>query len=63
MKKQLIIAITIGAAVLTFFAIRKKYRKLNTQPEPETPVIPKRHHLTPVFSNAKKHAMHTPGTE
>ena len=66
MKKQLIIAIVTGAAILAWFAIRKKNRSnSNLQPELKTKPVHKTHHLTNVFANAKKHAMHkhniTPG--
>lgn len=59
MKKQLIIAIVTGAAVLAWFAIRKKNQNnSNIQPEPKTKPIGKTHHLTNVFAKAKQHAMH-----
>lgn len=63
MKKQLVIAIAAGAAVLCYFVLRNKYRKTYHQPDAETEPLhdakSKKHHLTNAFANAKKHALHT----
>ncbi|HVX28595.1 MAG TPA: hypothetical protein VHB70_19755 [Parafilimonas sp.] len=59
MKKVIIATIVAGAAALTYIIIRKKFATQNEIPEVKTKAPQLKHHLTSVFTNAKKHAMHT----
>ena len=58
MKKQLLLA-TAGAAILgAYFLLRKKFaNKTDRFPEDMHESGNSKHHLTPVFANAKKHAV------
>ena len=61
MKKQLIVALVTGAAVLTYFILKRKYAKVDNEViDLQSAPLPvsKKHHLTKAFSNAKKHALH-----
>ena len=59
MNKSLVIAATLFTGILSYFLLRKNYsdngKYLNYDP------IPKKHHVTDAFSNAKRHAMELEG--
>ncbi len=59
MKKVIIATIAASAAALIYIVIRKKFATQNETPEVKTNTPQLKHHLTSVFTNAKKHAMHT----
>ncbi len=56
MKKLLIVA--AGAAIIGYLLLRRKRIESEELSAPAPTLNKKNHHLTNVFANAKKHAVH-----